>query len=750
MQQFPLKQSVQTELNKIPSMPIVLLQLLEVIHRPDVSFSEITKIIQTDPVLTVRVMSIASSDAYCQWNQDKDFKRLLIAVGLKMLKTIVINSAVQQFFSQFNVLNEKVFVRFWQTSLITANIARALARITGYHYEDEACIAGLLHQLGEPVCLLHNADNYIQQMNELKAESLYELESRRTRMEQDFIGVSIPEIGAGIIHGFDRDSMLGDAILYQRESAEQLTGAPHLVQVTNLAHKLAMLCEHKIAGVLPSTFVLENKESIFKEVSSIFGLNQSSLEKLLADSYSEFLDTVKKMGISISGDIIEFDNEQIQEALADNVRTIALSGSLQQINVCRLERHSEKELIEQIMQSLKVLFDLSNCFFLAYDEQSRQLNGRYAMNIQAQSLAQFNVSLDAEVTLPVQALLKNIPVSSQDFLQSSSQENTESNKKSVLDRQLLRLLDAEEMLCLPLFDKINNKKYGVLVAGISSIRLQADRYEKGLLYEFSKAASEAISQDRSMTEQLQAAIEKEKSLQDLHIRNLVHEANNPLGVIRNYLQVLSHKLMDSHDPKLKGQLETMMEEVDRVGDIVLRIRETPQTTGMDINEVDINELINQLVLIYNQSLFLESGIVTNIKLDSSIPLIKSNANSIKQIVTNLFRNAAEAMPDGGEINISTRDQVNFDGKQFVELRISDSGPGIPKEILKHLFDPVKSSKPGDHSGLGLNIIKNLVHDLGGIIGGSNRYSMQHLSDSIQQEGKGAEFIILLPRKLFTN
>lgn len=747
MQQSPLNQSLHIELDKIPSMPYVLLQLLEVIRDPDVSFTEITEVIQTDPALTARVMSVANSAAYYQWDQNKDFNRLLVTLGLKTVKTIAVNSAVQQFFSQFNVDNEGMLARFWQTSLTTASIARALAHLTDYHHEDEAYIAGLLHKLGELVCLMHNADEYIQKINAVQAASLYELEAQRSRIEQDFVGASIPEIGAWIINDFDKDSMLSDAILYQRESAEQIIGTPHLVQVVNLAHKLAILSEPAAAESQSSTFVLENKDSIFEEVFRVFGLNQPLLEEMLARSHAEFLDTSKKMGIKISAEnYVELDNEQIQLALADNVRTIALSSSLQEINGYRLERRPEKELIEQIMQNLKVLFDLSNCLFLAYDDETLQLKGRYGTNRQSRLLTHFNISLDASVTLPVQAMLKCIPVSSQD----ASQEKVEHEKKSVLDRQLLRLMDAEEMLCIPLFDMLNNnKKYGVLAAGISSIRLQAIRREKGLLYEFSKAASDVISQDRLMAEQLQTAVEEEKSLQSLQIRKLVHEANNPLGVIRNYLQILSLKLADSQDSKLQGQLEILMEEVERVGNIVLRIRETPQKTEADNNKVDINKLINQLILIFKESLFLKSGIAAHLNMDASIPLIKSNANSLKQILTNLLKNSTEAMPDGGEINISTRDQVNFNGEQFIELRISDNGPGIPKEILKNLFKPVTSTKSGEHSGLGLSIIKNLVNDLGGTIGGSNRYSLQSSSETTKQESKGAEFIILLPRRLFT-
>ncbi len=761
MQQPGLQNSLNIELEKIPSMPHALLQLLQVIRDPEAGFTEITEIIQSDPALTTRVMSIANSGAFYQWNQSKDFNHLLVAMGMKMVKTITINAAVQQFFSQFNVDNEKIIAQFWQKSLTTASIAKALAHITGYPSEDEAYIAGLLHNIGELVCLMHNASEYVkqkeQQIQILQVDSISEFENQQSIMEQNFIGANIPEIGHCIISDFNQNSMLGDAILYQRESAEQLLGAPHLVQLVNQAHKLALLNEsffnkketdNSQSETPIFSFVTSNKDIIFKEVSSFFGLNQTLLEEVLVNCHAEFLETAKKMGISVNdNNHFEFDNEKIQLDLAENVRTIALSSSLNHINDCRLDGRSEKELIDQILQNLKVLFGLSTLLYLTYDEDKQQLNGfpiiwcgknNTEKNHEA-LLSQFNISLDIKTALPVQALIKHIPVTSNNL--------SEKNNISILDRQLMHVMNSDEMLCIPLLDKANNINYGVIIAGLSSKQLQKIKSEKGLLYEFSMSASALISQDRILAEQLNAVLEEQHSIQSLQIRKLVHEASNPISVIRNYLQVLSLKLADSEDLKIQGQLEILMEEVERVGNIVLRIRELPEKVDIDINKVDLNLLINQLVSIFRDSLFVKSKIVANLALDATIPLINSNLNSLKQILTNLLKNSVEAMSDGGTINIRTRDQVNFNGEQFIELRVSDSGPGIKKEVLNNLFNPVKSTKSGAHSGLGLSIIKNLVNDLGGTIGGSNLHSIQQSSSS-QQENTGAEFIILLPRRLF--
>ncbi|MCU7939466.1 MAG: HDOD domain-containing protein [gamma proteobacterium symbiont of Bathyaustriella thionipta] len=249
MQHSPQNQSLKIELEKLPSMPHALLQLLEVINDPDVNFDQISEIIQTDPALTVRVMSVANSGANYRSTQYKHLNHLIICLGLKTVKTIAVNSAVQQFFSQFNVDDKGFLAQFWQTSLLTAGIAKALAHIIGSNNEDEAYIAGLLHKLGELVCLSHNADSYSQKTKQLlinkKKTSLYELQSQLTQLEHDFIGASVPEIGALIVNDIAPNSLLGDAILYQREPAEEIIGAPHLIQVVNSAHKLALTFSNK-------------------------------------------------------------------------------------------------------------------------------------------------------------------------------------------------------------------------------------------------------------------------------------------------------------------------------------------------------------------------------------------------------------------------------------------------------------------------------------------------------------------------
>ena len=554
------------------------------------------------------------------------------------------------------------------------------------------------------------------------------IEAELTKMEQSLFGSSIPEIGAYIIRQFDQKSLLSDAVLYQREPAEQLIGAPHLVQLLNLAHKLAE--------------PLDDKTGVFEDVAKVFDLNQSVLADLLKKSNSEVKKAARSLSVSINDDnSIESDNEEVQIKLAENVRTIALSSTPQQSGFYR----TEQELFEGIMNNLRILFGLTHCLYFAYDDENYCLKARFGLNVEAQAFSEFNIPMDATITLPMQALNRGIPIFSND--------DDKQIEKSVLDRQLNRLLDCEETLCIPFMEALyekntnTNEKFGVLVAGISATQSQNLKREQGLVYEFSRSTSEVIARDRSTTRRIQSIIEDEKMEQSLEIRKLVHEANNPLSVIRNYLQILAHKLADSDDEKLQGQIEILMDEVERVGSIVLRMREVPGKSDANEHQVNLNDLVTKLVNIFKDSLFLKSGVEVDMNLDTTIPVIETNANSLKQVITNLLKNAVEAMPDGGKISLSTRNQVNYNGQQFIELSVVDNGPGIPEVIMKNLFTPVKSTKSGEHSGLGLSITKNLVNDLGGTIRGSNCYSGK-LSERLDQQAvSGAEFTILLPRKV---
>jgi signal transduction histidine kinase len=113
--------------------------------------------------------------------------------------------------------------------------------------------------------------------------------------------------------------------------------------------------------------------------------------------------------------------------------------------------------------------------------------------------------------------------------------------------------------------------------------------------------------------------------------------------------------------------------------------------------------------------------------------IEGSIDTLKQILVNLIKNAVEAVPKGGHIEIINNGRVQRDGREYLVLCVKDNGPGLPAEVLANLFSPVKSAKAGENHGLGLSIVNLLVKKLNGVI-------------SCSSTKAGASFEIHLPAR----
>jgi len=124
-----------------------------------------------------------------------------------------------------------------------------------------------------------------------------------------------------------------------------------------------------------------------------------------------------------------------------------------------------------------------------------------------------------------------------------------------------------------------------------------------------------------------------------------------------------------------------------------------------------------------------SGVQLDVRLDDGLPPVDANAPQLELALLNLVTNALDAMPAGGTLSI--RGTPTESG---VRLEVADSGPGIPADLLPHLFEPWVTTKPVGHgTGLGLGIVREVVKAHGGEIHAAN------------QPGGGAIFTIELPR-----
>ena len=222
--------------------------------------------------------------------------------------------------------------------------------------------------------------------------------------------------------------------------------------------------------------------------------------------------------------------------------------------------------------------------------------------------------------------------------------------------------------------------------------------------------------------------------------SVVHEINNPLSGILNYtrlmIKILGRGALNQESvQKFQGYLTLMESEISRCSKIVSNLLAFSRKSRLEFSDVDVNELLRKCILLSEHKLLLQN-VKLETRLQPEIPMVKGDFNQLQQCVINLIFNAIDAMPEGGILKIQSA--LNWE-KGFVEVTVTDTGQGIPKEDLSKIFDPFFTTKmEGKGLGLGLSTVYGIIDRHKGVI-------------SVESEvGKGTTFTLKLPvRKDFS-
>jgi len=210
---------------------------------------------------------------------------------------------------------------------------------------------------------------------------------------------------------------------------------------------------------------------------------------------------------------------------------------------------------------------------------------------------------------------------------------------------------------------------------------------------------------------------------------VAHEINNPLGTILLFSDVM-YKEAAEDDPR-RDDLKMIINETTRCKNIVADLLNFARQQEVLAQETDVHALLEKVVEgVHLQPIFKEVQIVRQFSPD--LTTIQADPAQLQQVFVNLLKNAAEAIEEGGTITLTTR-PVN---SQWAEIKVSDTGRGIPEENLGKLFTPFFTTKAlGKGTGLGLSIVYGII-------------KMHRGQIAVQsQVGQGTTFTVTLPVRL---
>lgn len=216
---------------------------------------------------------------------------------------------------------------------------------------------------------------------------------------------------------------------------------------------------------------------------------------------------------------------------------------------------------------------------------------------------------------------------------------------------------------------------------------------------------------------------------------IAHELRNPLAGIKTTAQALGEE-MTEEDPR-REYLQRITKEIDRLNELLKTFFSFAKPQKLNLSPCHVRDIISEIIPFLIKEIA-DKGIRFEEKYDPHLIRIKADKTQMHQVFLNLFLNAIQAMPEGGELKIGVSSFVSTGGdgsrQNFIKAIVSDTGKGIPPHMVSRIFDPFFTTKPKG-IGLGLSIAYQIIKKHGGTIKVESEWE------------KGTSFIITLPENV---
>ncbi len=688
--------------NNLPQLPQVMLRLIKACNNEKTSIEELTQIISTDPSLTSRLIQIMGSPYINLPKEVNSIKTAVVYLGIDTIRNIAISTSAMRFF-KFTQLPEGFDMgAFWYHSYKSAVIAQKIAMENELSNPDEFFLAGLLHDIGRLILMGTFEKEYLTILADPADEA------GLLAAEYGLFSTDTPQVTAWLFDQWNLNPLICDAVLFINEDIDRIESA--------LSHVKIVYAANILAGPAP-----EKKLDI---AGRITGISPAGLGQMLEQVDLEVDEMAKSLGIDLESPM----DEASEQALSDQIQDLSLFfGTMQNL----LNARTIDKVLDVAQSGLKILFNIDRVFYFIRDDKRTILTGYCSAGDKSHKIIK-------SIALPLSNKTSLLVKCLKEQKIQNSLSLADGQKPAISDSQIIRLLEAGGLYCIPIFS--SDSVFGVMALGVDEESAGRLDQNQGLVRLFSRQTGVCFDSIRFQDEYARNIHDKKMEAYATLTDKVIHEVNNPVAIIKNYIETLSLKLPDKHP--VQSELTVISEEVTRVSGLLDKLRSFSRPDIGGFEPVDINLLCQSILDIVKKSILLPRGIDASISIDPEIPQIKTDRNGLKQVFINLLKNAAEAMDDGGQIKVATRflpesSKIMIDEKKRIpgniEILFSDNGPGIDESVAQTLFEPYTTTKKGEAaSGLGLSIVHSIIKELNGTIVCRSK------------KGKGTQFVITLP------
>lgn len=549
------------------------------------------------------------------------------------------------------------------------------------------------------------------------------------------------DIWARYFLGFPGAALAAYALILHSSEAKAL-GMPHIPK--NLIYAgIPMAFYSVLTGlVVPMASYFPASVINYESFAAVVGIPVYVFRGICAIGVTYFI--IKTL------DVFDFETgKRVDTLLAQTQKSERELLLLQKINNLLNAGAAQDEIFKAITEGLTSTYNYDSCAVHLLSKDGKKLVSRsYSMDSKIVRKIERLTGLSAlgyEMPLhegsPLTKIIETKEPLITDDIAALIESHTDKKHLRMLAKPIAKIIGTKSGIGVPLM--AGDKVVGVIGIG-SKTQLTGEDGER--LANFAKQAGLAVEKARLeeelkvYSEHLERMVEErtrelKKSQQQLMqteklaatgklAASIAHEINNPLFGIKNCIYLLMDELKSSPSRKYLNMADR---ELDRIANIVRQLLDFYRPSIDARVPTDVNNVVED-VLVFVENQLAKNKIAVSKELDADIPRISASPEQLKQVFLNIIINAQEAMPNGGELKIKTGVQ-----DKSVEIEFADTGCGIPKDAIEHIFDPFFSTKKeGKGTGLGLSVSYGIIQAHSGRI------------DVKSKVGEGSTFTVVLP------